>query len=77
MRPLEQPTAAMMKQAYEHAALALPCDRNASCYVKLLGEPIPDAPSASWKQIKAAYMAAELGDDGTRDALVQAQPCQP
>ncbi len=47
------------------------CKEDAGCYVKVLDEPIPSAPlSAKAGAIKACWMAAMLGNDGTRKELL-------
>jgi hypothetical protein len=60
---------------FDQSAAALgACGRNASCYVKLLEQPIPAGRDASWKAVKAARMAGMLGDDETRKDLVARLP---
>ncbi len=46
------------------------CATNASCYVKILEEPIPQTSNANWRAIKAAYAAAQFGNDQTRKDLI-------
>jgi hypothetical protein len=49
------------------------CDKDASCYVKKLGEPIASRDKASMgRAIKSARMAAFYGKDETKQALVAA-----
>ncbi len=47
------------------------CGTDASCYVKVLNDPIPSSPpTANMAAIKAAYMAAIYGNAATRRELV-------
>lgn len=47
------------------------CKVDASCYVRVLDEPVPPSPeSAKMGAIKACWMAAMLGDEGTRKELL-------
>jgi hypothetical protein len=56
---------------FEAASAALAqCKTDASCYVGVLGEPIPSSPpTALQKQVKAAWMVGILAGPSTRDAL--------
>lgn len=45
------------------------CKKDASCYVNVLDQTIPATPGANAAAIKAAAMAATLGNDATRTAL--------
>ena len=51
-------------------ALVDQCNKDASCYVKVLDEQIPATPGGNAKAVKAAAMAATLGNDATRGDLV-------
>jgi enamine deaminase RidA (YjgF/YER057c/UK114 family) len=63
--------AARARQVFQNASAALDkCAMNASCYVQLLDEPIPDVNNGNWKAMKAAHMAGMLGNDQTRRDLV-------
>lgn len=47
------------------------CKEDASCYAKVLDEPIPSAPeTAKMGAIKACWMAAMVGNEGTRKELL-------
>ncbi len=47
------------------------CKDDAGCYVKVLDEPIPSTPeTAKMGHIKATWMAAAFGNDGTRKELL-------
>jgi hypothetical protein len=51
------------------------CQKDAGCYTKALEEAIPSKPAtANWKAIKAANMAAMLGNDATRGELLAKLP---
>jgi hypothetical protein len=47
------------------------CKEDAACYVKVLDEPIPSSPeTAKFAHVKATWMAAAFGNDGTRKELL-------
>jgi hypothetical protein len=47
------------------------CKEDASCYAKVLDEPIPSSPeTAKMGAIKACWMAAMVGNEGTRKELL-------
>jgi hypothetical protein len=62
--------AAVHKPYTQANALVSQCNKDASCYVKVLDETIPAERGANAKAIKAAAMAATLGNDATRAELV-------
>ncbi len=67
----KQMVADNVRDVFKRASAALDkCAMNASCYVQLTDEPIPDVSNGNWKVIKAAHMAGMLGNDQTRRELV-------
>ncbi|MGH7284953.1 MAG: hypothetical protein ACRELY_25785 [Polyangiaceae bacterium] len=52
------------------AAVVDKCNADASCYVKVLDQPISEAPASSMAAVKACWMAAVYGNDQTKKDLV-------
>lgn len=65
-----------LRAAFDLASAVMDtCQKDASCYAKSLAETIPSKPAtANWKAIKAANMAAMLGNDATRGELLAVMP---
>jgi hypothetical protein len=65
-----------LRAAFDLASAVMDkCQKDVSCYVKALEEPVPSQPpTANWKAIKAANMAAMLGNDATRGELLAVMP---
>ena len=71
----EKQDAAQVHAVYTNASLALDkCGTNAGCYVQILDEAVPETPNGNWKAIKAAHMAAQLGNDQTRKDIIARIP---
>jgi hypothetical protein len=67
----KQQVADNVRTVFKNASEALDkCQVDASCYVKVLDEPIARTPNAEWKAVKSAYMAGILGNDQTRKDLI-------
>lgn len=63
---------ALEKDMFKSAKTVLDkCGKDAACYVTYLDTPVPSTPEAAkYGHVKATWMAAIVGDDATRTALV-------
>ncbi|HSQ63299.1 MAG TPA: hypothetical protein VLM85_08785 [Polyangiaceae bacterium] len=60
-----------VRGVFKYAAEAVDkCNKDASCYLTVVQEPIAGTANANWKSIKAAHMCGVLGNEQTRKQLI-------